>query len=85
MTNNLLNIGFENVLALKRVVGVIDPDSASVKRLIQEAKSQGLLVNAASGRKVKAAVLTDTRHIFLSALGASTLRQRWSDAVSPHE
>ena len=80
MAQTLLNIGFENAIVRNRVVGIASSESAPVKRLIQEAKVSGRLVNVASGRRVKSVIFTDTNQIFLSSLAAATLNQRWSES-----
>ncbi len=72
----LLNIGFGNAVAMERVVSIVNPDSAPVRRMIQDAKDRGILVDASCGRKTRAVIVTDSGHIVLSGLQADTICQR---------
>jgi regulator of extracellular matrix RemA (YlzA/DUF370 family) len=72
----LLNVGFGNVVSAKRVIAIVATDSAPVRRLKDEAKETGRLVDASQGRKTRAIVVMDSGHIVLSALQAETLAQR---------
>ena len=72
----LINIGFGNIVAADRLVAVVSPGSAPVKRMVQEAREQGNLIDAAYGRKTKAVLVTDSGHIVLSALTPETLANR---------
>ncbi len=76
MNNVLLNIGFGNVVAAERVVAVVTPGSAPVKRLKDHAKETGKLVDATQGRRTRAVIVTDSDHIILSAIAAETITQR---------
>ena len=73
----LLNIGFGSMVAAGRVLAIMDPDSAPIKRVIQEAKERGMLVDASYGRKTKAVLLMDTDHVILSAMTPDVLSDRW--------
>ncbi len=73
----LLNIGFGSMVAAGRVLAIMDPDSAPIKRVIQEAKERGMLVDASYGRKTKAVLLMDTDHVILSAMTPDILSERW--------
>ena len=64
----LINIGFGSLIAAGRVLAVVDPDSAPIKRVVQEARDRGMLIDASYGRKTKAVILMDTDHVILSAL-----------------
>ena len=75
----LINIGFGSLLSAERVLAIVDPDSAPIKRLIQEARERGMLIDASYGHKTKAVVLMDTDHVILSALTPDALSQRWAD------
>ena len=75
----LINIGFGSLLAASRVLAIMDPDSAPIKRVVQEAKERGMLIDASYGRKTKAVLLMDTDHVILSALTPDTLNARWMD------
>lgn len=72
----LLNIGFGNAVAMERVVSIVNPDSAPVRRMIQDAKDRGILVDASCGRKTRAVIIADSGHIILSGLQADTICQR---------
>ena len=76
MNNVLLNIGFGNVVASDRVVAVVTPGSAPVKRLKDHAKEIGKLVDATQGRRTRAVIVTDSNHVILSAIAAETITQR---------
>ena len=75
----LINIGFGSMVAAGRVLSIMDPDSAPIKRVVQEAKERGMLVDASYGRKTQAVLLMDTDHVILSAMTPETLAQRWSE------
>lgn len=72
----LLNIGFGNAVAVQRVVAIVNPDSAPIRRMIQDAKDRGILIDASCGRKTRAVIVTDSGHIVLSGLQADTISQR---------
>jgi regulator of extracellular matrix RemA (YlzA/DUF370 family) len=73
----LINIGFGSMVAAGRVLAIMDPDSAPIKRVIQEAKERSMLVDASYGRKTKAVLLMDTDHVILSAMTPDVLSERW--------
>ena len=64
----LINIGFGNLVSQERLVAIVSPDSAPIKRVVQEARDRGMLIDASYGRKTRAVVLMDTDHVILSAL-----------------
>ncbi len=72
----LINIGFGNVVFSNRLVAVVSPDSAPIKRIVQDAKGKGLLVDATYGRRCKAVLITDSDHIILSAVSPETIANR---------
>ena len=74
-----INIGFGNVVAPQRILAVLSPDSAPIKRMIQEAKERGMLVDASFGRSTRSVLLMDTDHVILSALGPEQLSGRGSE------
>ncbi len=74
----LINIGFGNVVNTDKVVAVVSPDAAPVKRLVQNAKNLGCLVDATQGRKTKAVIVTEGEKILLSALQPETIAKRFS-------
>ena len=73
----LVNIGFGSMVAAGRILAVVDPDSAPIKRVIQEARDRGMLIDASYGRKTQAVLLMDTDHVILSAQTTQTLGERW--------
>jgi regulator of extracellular matrix RemA (YlzA/DUF370 family) len=75
----LINIGFGSLIAAGRVLAVVDPDSAPIKRVVQEAKERGMLIDASYGRKTKAVILMDTDHVILSALTPDAIGERWNE------
>ena len=74
-----INIGFGNVVAAQRILAVLSPDSAPIKRMIQEATERGMLVDASFGRSTRSVLLMDTDHVILSALGPEQLSGRGSE------
>ena len=75
----LINIGFGSLLAASRVLAIMDPDSAPIKRVVQEARDRGMLIDASYGRKTKTVILMDTDHVILSALTPDVLSERWQE------
>ena len=75
----LINIGFGSMLSSRRILAILSPDSAPIKRVVQEAKERGMLIDASYGRKTQAVILMDTDHVILSALEAQELSKRWED------
>ena len=81
----LINIGFGSMVAAGRVLSMLAPDSAPIKRIVQEAKDRGMLIDASYGRKTKAVILMDTDHVILSAFPPETLSARWMDKQELNE
>ena len=75
-----INIGFGNAVNADRIVAVVSPEAAPVKRIIQTAKDDGSAVDATCGRKTRSVIITDSDHVILSALTASAVAGRASDA-----
>ena len=75
----LVNIGFGSMIAANRLLAVVAPDSAPIKRVIQEARERSMLIDASYGRKTKAVILMDTDHVILSAIPTETIYARWMD------
>ena len=75
----LINIGFGSMVAANRVLAVVAPDSAPIKRVIQESRDRAMLIDASYGRMTKAVILMDTDHVILSALTPETIYARWMD------
>ena len=81
----LINIGFGSFIAARRMLSVLSPDSAPIKRVIQEARDRGMLIDASFGRKTKAVILMDTDHVILSAITPETIYARWMDKQAAEE
>ena len=81
----LINIGFGSMVSDARVLTIVAPDSAPIKRVVQEAKERGMLIDASYGRKTKAVILMDTDHVILSALTPEVLSSRWVGKESQEE
>lgn len=81
----LVNIGFGNVVASAKVVAIIVPGSAPMKRLREEAKKRGKLIDATEGRRTRSIIVTDSDHIILSGLQAETITQRFLEEKKSFE
>jgi len=75
----LLNLGFGNFVVTGRVVALVNPGSAPMRRLREDAKQAGRLIDATQGRKTRSLVITDSNHVILSAVQAETMRQRFQE------
>ena len=71
-----INIGFGNMVAAERIVTIVSPDSAPVKRLVQDAKDSGRVIDVSCGRRTRAVIITDSEHVILSAIQAETIANR---------
>ena len=76
MSVELVHIGFGNVIAVNRVVAIVNPDSAPVRRLIQESRTQGHVIDVTNGRKTKAVIVMDSGHLVLAAIQPETVMGR---------
>ncbi|MFH1003743.1 MAG: DUF370 domain-containing protein [Chloroflexota bacterium] len=76
MSTELVHIGFNNILAMNRVIAIASPNSAPTKRTVQESRNNGRLVDMTNGRRTKAVVFTDSGHIVLAALAPETIAGR---------
>lgn len=74
----LLNIGFGNFVVASRVVSIVSPSSSPMRRLREDARQEGRLIDATQGRKTRAIIVTDSNHVILSAIQAETIGQRFS-------
>ena len=75
----LINIGYGNMLSSSRIIAIVSPDAAPVKRMIQNARDKGMLIDASCGRKTKAVIVTDSDHVVLSAVQPETVAHRVND------
>jgi regulator of extracellular matrix RemA (YlzA/DUF370 family) len=78
MDQNLLNIGFGNTVVAERVIAIVSPNSAPMKRLKDEARDEKRLVDATHGRRTRSIIIMDSNHIVLSAIQAETISQRYT-------
>jgi extracellular matrix regulatory protein A len=81
--STLVNIGFGNTVVNARIVAIVTPSSAPMKRLREDAKNEQRLIDATHGRKTRAIIITDSNHIILSAIQPETLSQRFSSDGTP--
>ena len=72
----LINVGFGNIVSGERVIAIVSPDSAPIKRIVQESKEKGLLIDATCGRRTRAVIITDSDHVILSAIQTATIAGR---------
>ncbi len=77
----LINIGFGNLISASRVIAIVSPDSAPIKRLIQDTRDTGKLIDVTCGRRTRAVIITDSDHIILSAIQPETISGRASGST----
>ena len=80
-----INIGFGNMVAVDRVVALVSPDSAPIKRLIGDARDAGRVIDVSCGRRTRAVIVTDSEHVILSAIQAETIANRLDDSADDEE
>lgn len=78
MEIKLINIGFGNIVAANRIVAIVSPESAPIKRIIQDARERGMLIDATYGRRTRAVIVCDSDHVILSAVQPETVAHRLS-------
>ncbi|MBI5416945.1 DUF370 domain-containing protein [Candidatus Poribacteria bacterium] len=78
MGSRLLNLGFGNTVVMERVIAIVSPDSAPIKRIKEDAKERKKLIDATSGRKTRAIIITDSDHVILSAIQPETISHRFN-------
>ena len=81
----LINIGFGNMVSANRLVAIVSPESAPIKRIIQDARDKGSLIDATYGRRTRAVIITDSDHVILSAVQAETVANRLADQTEDEE
>jgi len=81
----LINIGFGNLVSAQRLLAIVSPDSAPIKRLIQEARDRGMLIDATYGRKTASVLIMDSDHVVLSALSTERLAPRMGMTIEDWE
>ena len=72
----LINIGFGNIVSASRIIAIVSPESAPIKRIIQDARDRGMLIDATYGRRTRAVIITDSDHVILSAVQPETVAHR---------
>ena len=80
MSIQLINIGFGNMVSANRLIAIVSPESAPIKRIIQDARDKGFLIDATYGRRTRAVIIMDSDHVVLSAIQPVTVATRLSDA-----
>jgi len=80
-----VNIGFGNIVAANRIVAIVSPESAPIKRIIQEAREKGVLIDATYGRRTRAVIVVDSGHVILSAVQPETVANRLSSKDTVNE
>lgn len=76
MSIRFINIGFGNIVSANRIIAIVSPESAPIKRIIQEARERGMLIDATYGRRTRAVIISDSDHIILSAVQPETVAHR---------
>ncbi|MEZ0535783.1 extracellular matrix/biofilm regulator RemA [Caldicellulosiruptoraceae bacterium PP1] len=71
-----INIGFGNIVSANKVIAIVSPDSAPIKRIVQEARDRGMLIDATYGRRTRAVIITDSDHVILSSVQPETVAHR---------
>jgi len=84
MDIQLINIGFGNIVSANRVIAIVSPESAPIKRIINEARESGHLVDATYGRRTRAVIITDSSHVILSAIQPETVAHRFVISKDGH-
>lgn len=85
MDIKLINIGFGNIVAANRVIAIVSPESAPIKRIITDARDRGQLIDATYGRRTRAVIITDSGHVVLSAIQPETVANRFLVSKDGHE
>lgn len=80
-----INIGFGNMVASDRIITIVSPDSAPVKRLVQDAKDSGRVIDVSCGRRTRSVIITDSEHVILSAIQSETIAGRLDGAVGDED
>ncbi|WP_422448229.1 extracellular matrix/biofilm regulator RemA [Thermoanaerobacterium sp. DL9XJH110] len=80
MEIKLVNIGFGNIVSANRIIAIVSPESAPIKRIIQEARDRGMLIDATYGRRTRAVIITDSDHVILSAVQPETVAHRLNES-----
>lgn len=85
MSIKLINIGFGNIVSANRIISIVNPESAPIKRLIQESRDKGLLIDATYGRRTRAVIITDSQHVILTPVQPETVGNRFNSKEEKEE
>ncbi len=85
MNTKMINIGFGNIVSANRIIAIISPESAPIKRIISEARDKGILIDATYGRRTRAVIVTDSSHVILSAIQPETIANRFDNGTEEME
>ena len=85
MSIKLINIGFGNIVSANRIISVVNSESAPIKRLIQESRDRGLLIDATYGRRTRAVIITDSQHVILTPVQPETIGNRFNSKEDKEE
>ena len=85
MAGNIINIGYGNIASADRILAIVSPESAPIKRTVQEARDKGKLIDATYGRKTRAVIITDCEYVILSAKLPDTIAQRFNGTKNINE
>ena len=80
-----INIGFGNMVSVNRIVAIASPDSAPIKRLVQDAREEDRVIDVSCGRRTRAVIITDSDHVILSAIQTETITNRLTDSDVPDD
>lgn len=84
MDMKFINVGFGNIVSASKIVAIVSPESAPIKRIIQEARERGALIDATYGRRTRAVIVTESDHVVLSALQPETIAHRLNEREDEH-
>ncbi len=85
MKVQLINIGFGNIVSANRIIAIVSPESAPIKRIVQDARDRGMLIDATYGRRTRAVIIADSDHVILSAVQPETVAHRMESKVNDKE
>ena len=81
----LINIGFGNLVSAGRIISIVSPESAPIKRMVQEVREKGLLIDASFGRSTRSVIIMDSGNVVLSALTADAIAERFAEKTEPED
>ncbi|MBE5759438.1 MAG: DUF370 domain-containing protein [Clostridiales bacterium] len=84
MELKLVNIGYGNIVSASRIISIVSPESAPIKRIVQDAKTRGMLIDATFGRRTRSVIIMDSEHVVLSAIQPETISNRLSSTETKY-